>query len=128
MAASFCRGDTVKKFHTAPQTHDDGFTLAELMVVIFIIGILALTAIASYRSITARAAEAACLSNQRTLYSALNVYSAEKGEFPGTTSLDFLEGYANTWDFISVCPLDKSPLTFDPIAGTITCPNHPFIN
>jgi type IV pilus assembly protein PilA len=118
----------VKKFRTTAQAQEDGFTLAELMVVVLIIGILALTAIASYRSITARAAEAACLANQRTLYSALNVYSAEMGEFPTATNLDFLQGYANTWDFISVCPLDKSPLTFDSVHGLITCPNHPFNN
>lgn len=116
----------MKRFRTAQRMQDDGFTLAELMVVVLIIGILALAAVASYRSITARAAEAACLSNQRTLYSAMEVYRAETGDFPNTTSLVFLKQYASTWEFISVCPLDKAPLTFDPALGTVTCPNHPF--
>lgn len=104
-----------------------GFTLVELMVVVLIIGILALVAVASYQALTARAAQSACISNQRTLYSAVNVYRMDHaGEVPTSTALTFLEQYANTWEFISVCPLDGSPLTFDPATVSINCPNHPF--
>lgn len=107
--------------------HDRGFTLVELMVVVLIVGILATVAIASYRALTVRAAQAACLANQRTLYDAMNVYRARNGgSVPDTTSIDFLDDYANTWEFISVCPLDKTPLTFDPDTSSIVCPNHPF--
>ncbi len=107
--------------------HDTGFTLVELMVVVLIIGILALVAVGSYQALSARASQAACLANQRTLYDAMNVYRARNGgSVPTTTTVDFLSDYANTWEFISVCPLDKSPLTFDPTTTSIICPNHPF--
>jgi prepilin-type N-terminal cleavage/methylation domain-containing protein len=107
--------------------HDRGFTIVELMVVVLIVGILATIAIASYRSLTTRAAQAACLANQRTLYDAVDVYRMQNnGSVPDTTSIDFLQDYANTWEFISVCPLDKSPLTFDSTTRSIICPNHPF--
>lgn len=106
---------------------DRGFTIVELMVVVLIMGILATIAIVSYRSMSTRAAQAACLANQRTLYDAANIYRAQHGgSLPNTTSIEFLDDYANTWEFISVCPLDKAPLTFDPATGSIICPNHPF--
>lgn len=106
---------------------DQGFTLIELMFVILVMGILALVAITSYRSLTGRAAQAACLSNQRTLYDAVNVYRANnEGGVPATTTLDFLRPYAGTWEVISVCPLDRSPLSFEASSCTIICPNHPF--
>ncbi len=108
-------------------SNDKGFTLSELMFVVLIMGILALVAITSYRSLTVRAARAACLTNQRTLYDAINIYRANnEGGVPATTTLDFLRPYAGTWEAISVCPLDKSPLSFEATSCTIICPNHPF--
>ncbi len=106
---------------------DQGFSLAELMVVVLIIGILALVAVSSYRALSGRAAQAACLSNQRTLYGSLNIYrNQNNGSVPDTTTIGFLSEYANTWEFISVCPLDRAPLTFEASTGSIICPNHPF--
>lgn len=98
------------------------------MVVVLILGILALVAIASYRGLTARAAEAACLSNQRTLNGALEVYRSERdGELPATFTIDDLETYATTWDVISVCPAsDHAPLYYDDATEAIVCPNHVF--
>lgn len=105
---------------------DRGFTVVELMVVLLIMAILAMIAIASYQALTARAAQAACLSNQRALNGAIEIYRIEHdGEVPATTSIDFLRPYANTWSSISVCPLDRSPLSFDASSGSVVCPNHP---
>ncbi len=118
----------METFWQEPRTdRDGGFTLVELMVVVLIIGILALVAVASYQALTARAAQAACLSNQRTLTDAINVYRANNGgSVPATTTLEWLRPYANTWEFISVCPLDGSLLSFDASSASIVCPNHPF--
>jgi len=96
------------------------------MVVVLIIGILALVAIVSYQGLTERAAAAACLSNQRTLNGALEVYRSEVGTLPPTFVIDDLEEYATTWNVISVCPADGTPLHYDSASDSITCPNHPF--
>ncbi len=99
--------------------------MVELMVVVLIIGILAGIAVVSYNALTARAAEAACLSNQRTLNDALEVYRANNGSLPATFTIDVLQGYADTWEFISVCPLPShDALYYDPVSDSIVCPNH----
>ncbi len=110
------------------QREDDvGFTLVELMVVVLIIGILALVAVVSYGALTTRAAEAACLSNQRTLNGALEVYRSERGSIPPTFTIDDLEGYATTWNVISVCPAPgHAALYFDAPSDSIMCPDHVF--
>ncbi|MDO8949969.1 MAG: prepilin-type N-terminal cleavage/methylation domain-containing protein [Actinomycetota bacterium] len=105
---------------------DGGFTIVELMVVVLILGVLLLIAVASYQALTERAAEAACISNQRTLNGAIQIYRGTSGSLATTFTLDDLEGYANTWDIITVCPLDGAPLVYDDVSESIICPNHPF--
>jgi len=108
-----------------PHERDQGYTLVELMVVILILAILGLVAIASYHGLTARAAEAACFSNQRTLNGSLEIYRTEvSGSIPATFTIELLHDYANTWEMISVCPLDKTPLYYDSLTDSIVCPNH----
>lgn len=105
---------------------DSGFTIIELMVVVLILGVLMLIAVASYSMLADRAAEAACISNQRTLNGAIQIYRGTRGSLTSTFTLGDLEGYATTWDVITVCPLDKAPLVFDSATESIICPNHPF--
>lgn len=105
---------------------DEGFSLIELVVVLFILGILATIAIASYAGSTGRAEDAACRANQRTLESAVPVYQAQAsdGQFPGAIEdIRPYVGYA--WSRIAVCPSDNTSLTYDPITHDISCPNHP---
>lgn len=60
-----------------------GFTLIELMIVVVIIGILAAIAIPKFQDVTESAKKAACRSNLRNIVTALNLYLADNGEYPG---------------------------------------------
>ena len=66
-----------------------GFTLAELMIVVALIGILAAIAIPLYANVQARARIAQAQADVRTLVSAVSLYTAHMGIVP--TSLDDLE-------------------------------------
>ncbi len=71
------------------RTNRKGFTLVELMVVVVIIGILTAIAIPVYMNVTANAQKSACLANQRTIDSALMMYStnqATAGTYPTKVS------------------------------------------
>ncbi|MDZ4654496.1 MAG: prepilin-type N-terminal cleavage/methylation domain-containing protein [Coriobacteriia bacterium] len=102
--------------------HDEGFTLLELTFVVLLISILLLVAVASFRDSSGRAAEAACLSNQRTLSTAITLYRADNdGDAPD--SLDDLGSYVRDIEKASVCPFDGIT---ELILGTglVTCDNH----
>src|SRR5262245_609212 len=60
-----------------------GFPLIELMIVVAIIGILTAIAFPLYANIQARARVAKAQADARTLASAVVVYSAHMGQFPG---------------------------------------------
>ncbi len=79
-----------------------GFTLIELMIVVVIIGILAAIAIPKFQDVTESAEKATCVSNMRNIITALNMYHAENGEYPGAyeghrwRQLDYIPGYTAT--------------------------------
>lgn len=63
-----------------------GFTIVELLVVIVVIAILAAISIASYSGIQQRARDSQRLSDMNTISTALKLYGAEKGSFPGVSA------------------------------------------
>ena len=73
-----------------------GFTLAELMVVVVIIGILTAVAVPVYRNVTDKANRSAVEANLRTIDGALMMYYVENGgATPDQSSLagDYLQAW-----------------------------------
>ena len=62
-----------------------GFTLVELVVVIAIIGILAGIAVPRFMEATASARGAKIVADMRTIESAVIIYYAKEGKYPGTS-------------------------------------------
>lgn len=64
----------------------NGFTIVELLVVIVVIGILASITIVSYNGITARANTAGAQSAAQSVTQKVEMYNAERGKYPYTSS------------------------------------------
>lgn len=111
------------KRHRRGLASEDGFTLVEVAFVVLLLGVLLLIAVASFANSSGRAAEATCLSNQRTLSTAISTYRADNdGDAPA--SLDDLGPYARDVDKAGYCPLDGTELIID-ATDQVICPNHP---
>lgn len=63
---------------------EKAFTLIELLVVIAIIGILASVVIASLNSARGKARDARRISDMKALQTAVEMYYADNGDYPGT--------------------------------------------
>lgn len=62
--------------------NEEGFTIAELLIVIVVLGILAAIAIPNFTGLQKRARRAELESNGRAIVLALEMYKIEKGEYP----------------------------------------------
>lgn len=99
-----------------------GFTLVELMIVVLILGILVGIAVPLYNASQERAAESACLSNQRVI----NKASMEWGMERGTVSRPFAADVQQLVDdgYLRHVPACKGhPFTkIDDATGLTECP------
>ena len=86
---------------------DAGFTLAELVIVVLIVGLLAALAVPNVSGAIMRAKETALLENLRVMRGAIDDYHADKAAYPETLSVLVDQRY------ISAIP-------DDPVAGEDT--------
>lgn len=98
-----------------------GYTLAELMVVLAIIGIVVTIAIASYTLAISRAQAATCAASRRSMTRAVEVYLAETGHYP--TDVNDLHEIVANWSSASKCP-SGPPLFYDSSTHSVVCPVH----
>ena len=75
-----------------------GFTVLELLVVTFIIAVLVSLSFPVYGLIRRKAEVAACAANMKTLFSALQVYTTDKGHWPQPPA-SALGDEDKFWDF-----------------------------
>ena len=85
------------------QTKSRGFTIVELLIVIVVIAILAAITIVAYNGIQTRARDAQRAQDVKTIAKALELYYADKGEYPnyynytpGSTAIN--SGWSTTAD------------------------------
>jgi len=103
---------------------EEGFTLGELLVILLIIGILLGIAVAAYIPASRAASSAACRNNQEVLERAQGLAGCGAGAVP-IDDIAQLAPYVRDFGAVSVCPLDGTPLVYDPVTKDISCPNHP---
>jgi type II secretion system protein G len=74
--------------------NEEGFTIAELLIVIVVLGILAAIAIPSFTGLQERARRAELESNGRAIVLALEMYKIDTGKYPDTVEeIDDLQAY-----------------------------------
>jgi prepilin-type N-terminal cleavage/methylation domain-containing protein len=77
-----------------------GFTLLELFIVIFIVGILAALTVPVFSALRARAQRFQCTANLRNLYISADLFLQQNGswpQIPRTSSETNSEDYAKAW-------------------------------
>lgn len=104
-------------------SRDDGYTLAELMVVVFILSALVAIALTTYAYTTGRTRRLTCETNRRHLDTAVAVYEGANGEPP--TVIDDLAPYVTNIDYVKVCPGDRTTeLRYDEDLERVVCDFH----
>jgi len=101
---------------------DDGFTLAEMMVVILIIGILVGIAVVSFAFSVSTSKRTACSANLRIIRDQVSIYNSEFNSFPPTLQ-DLVPDYIDKEDRF-FCPDSGEAYIYDEETGEISCPFH----
>jgi general secretion pathway protein G len=91
--------------------HESGFTLVELMIVMAIIGILAVMAIANYKTVIRHAREAVLKTDLQTMRAAIDSYTMDKQKAPQALDDLVQEGYLKA---IPEDPMTRSTDTWVP--------------
>lgn len=72
--------------HQESHRREQGFTLAELLVVVVILGILAAVVVFAVGNSTDNAKSAACEAERSTLETAIEAYRAQTGDYPANNA------------------------------------------
>lgn len=78
--------------HKHNVTHQSGFTIVELLIVIIVIGILMTIAVTSYLGIQARAHDAERMQDISSIARAVELYKVKTGSYPQTTNNPTTDG------------------------------------
>jgi len=87
-----------------------GFTLLEMMVVVAIIAILAGILIPNFTRARAQAATSACMANEKTIATALELYFTDHQAYPATSSVNS--------SFVTTMSGYMNQVPIDPAAGS----------
>lgn len=94
------------------QTHDRGYTMLELLIVMTVVGILATLAEPLWQQSVLRAREAVLKQTLFTMRDVLDQYRADRGKFPETLADVVKAGYMRQ---MPVDPFTKSAATWQEI-------------
>jgi len=99
-----------------------GFTIMELMIVIVIIGVLSVIGVPAYKGYTDRAKKAACDAQIKTVKTAVGMYYADEGSYPGTLDATLLGVYIDNIEDLIKCPADSgTTYTYAAATGAVSC-------
>ena len=93
---------------------EGGFTVAELLVVLLIIGLIAAIAVPNVSGAITRAKETALLENLSVMRQALDDYFADKGAYPGDLNALVEQRYIR---FIPDDPVSDAGVAWETITG-----------
>lgn len=101
---------------------EGGFTLVEVMMVIFVLGVLVSLAYGSYFISTRSSVNAACRSNLKILREAVARYNMDNRRYPDTLQ-DLVPEYIESGSCMD-CPASGEMYEYDPSSGEVRCPYH----
>ena len=106
--------------------NNKGFTLAELMVVLFILGILVAVAVPMYNKVQDTAKQNVCFANQRIVEGTAIMFSIDDadGDFPADIAAMVTEEYFTS---APECPSEGAYVNYSATTGTLApdgCEEH----